>query len=145
MAQYGSDSDRPPVRASDGDRQRVTDLLREHTSDGRLTIEEYSERVDAALAARTVADLRPLLADLPVKLDEVLPLQHPAAPVVTPPPAATEWRRTHPDRWVRYALVFFAVLLVGGALAAMSRGAIGAFPLFLIAFFMFGGGRRRHH
>jgi hypothetical protein len=43
----------------------VVALLAGHYADGRLTVEEYEERVEAALAARTGRDLEPLLEDLP--------------------------------------------------------------------------------
>jgi Domain of unknown function (DUF1707) len=55
----------PRVRASDADRERTVALLREHHAVGRLTPEEFSERVDKAFAARTIGDLEELLADLP--------------------------------------------------------------------------------
>jgi hypothetical protein len=141
MAEHGSDSGRPPVRASDGDRQRVADLLRAHTSEGRLTIEEYTERVDAAYAARTVAELRPLLADLPVPLDEVLPAEVPRVPAVAQPPTAA-WSAPRPE-WVRVLLLVAAVLLVVGGLALASRGMFVFWPLLLIGIFVFSGGRRR--
>ena len=53
------------IRASDADRDRVTDRLREHFAAGRLTSEELDERVTAALHARTFGELRRLTADLP--------------------------------------------------------------------------------
>ena len=53
------------IRASDADRDRVTDRLREHFAAGRLTSEELDERVTAALHAKTFGELRPLMADLP--------------------------------------------------------------------------------
>jgi hypothetical protein len=55
----------PRWRASDADRDRVADRLREHTGQGRLTLDEYAERVAAAYAAITRGDLDRLLADLP--------------------------------------------------------------------------------
>ncbi len=55
----------PALRASDADRERTATLLREHTGDGRLTPEELSDRLDAAYAARTVAELDALTSDLP--------------------------------------------------------------------------------
>jgi hypothetical protein len=54
------------IRASDADRDRTAALLREHHAAGRLTMEEFSERMDAALNAKTLAELDDLLADLPV-------------------------------------------------------------------------------
>jgi hypothetical protein len=56
----------PRIRASDADRDRVTALLREHHAAGRLTAEEFGERMDAALNATTLGELDDLLADLPV-------------------------------------------------------------------------------
>jgi hypothetical protein len=63
------------LRASDSDRDRVVTMLDAAVSDGRLTPDEHSERVGAALSARTLGDLGPLTADLvsaaeqPVRLD----------------------------------------------------------------------------
>jgi hypothetical protein len=53
------------IRASDADRDRVAALLQEHHAAGRLTAQEFDERVDAALHARTLGELDELLADLP--------------------------------------------------------------------------------
>jgi hypothetical protein len=55
----------PPVlRASDADRDSVIELLRTAVTDGRLNPAEFDERVEAALAARTIEALAPLTADL---------------------------------------------------------------------------------
>jgi hypothetical protein len=53
------------LRVSDADRERVVARLREACADGRLTLEELSERVDDAYAARTRGDLERLAGDLP--------------------------------------------------------------------------------
>jgi hypothetical protein len=53
------------VRASDADRDRTVDALAAANAEGRLSLEEYSERSGAALAARTLGDLAGLTADLP--------------------------------------------------------------------------------
>lgn len=58
----------PELRASDADRDRAIADLREHTAAGRLTLEEFSERVDRAVAARTVAELEDVGRDLPSAL-----------------------------------------------------------------------------
>jgi hypothetical protein len=55
----------PRIRASDDDRDRVASLLREHYAAGRLTMEEFNERLDLAYAARTLGELDELLSDLP--------------------------------------------------------------------------------
>jgi Domain of unknown function (DUF1707) len=54
----------PALRASDADRDRVIELLRAAVADGRLDPAEFDERLDAALAARTIDALAPLSADL---------------------------------------------------------------------------------
>lgn len=55
----------PDIRASDSDRDRTASLLREHLAAGRLTPEEFSERLDRAFSARTVGEIDSLLKDLP--------------------------------------------------------------------------------
>jgi len=55
----------PQIRASDADRDHVASLLQEHHAAGRLTAEEFTERMEAALRARTLGELDELLADLP--------------------------------------------------------------------------------
>jgi hypothetical protein len=55
----------PDLRVSDQDRERVVQEIREHFAAGRLTEDEMSERVGAAYAARTDAELRRLRTDLP--------------------------------------------------------------------------------
>lgn len=55
----------PALRASDADRDRFSDILREALAEGRLTAEEHGERVDAVYRAKTLAELEPLVSDLP--------------------------------------------------------------------------------
>jgi class 3 adenylate cyclase len=59
------DQGHPVVRVSDADRNQAVELLREHTAEGRITLDEFSERVGLALGARTQADLQRVMADLP--------------------------------------------------------------------------------
>jgi len=54
------------VRASDDDRNRAVVALRDHLATGRLTLEEFTERMSTALAAVSTDDLEPLLRDLPM-------------------------------------------------------------------------------
>jgi Domain of unknown function (DUF1707) len=53
------------LRASHADRDQVVEKLRVAAGDGRLTPEELDERLEAALTAKTYADLAALTADLP--------------------------------------------------------------------------------
>jgi hypothetical protein len=59
MADHGS------LRASHADRDKVVDELQAAAGDGRLTPEEFDERLELALTARTYDDLAALLTDLP--------------------------------------------------------------------------------
>ena len=68
----------PDLRASDADRDRVIDVLRAASADGRLTADEFSERMAAALSSRTFRELAPLTADLAAP---------PASPAPEPAPA----------------------------------------------------------
>jgi hypothetical protein len=53
------------VRASDAERNQTIEVLAAACAEGRLSLKEYSERSEAALAARTVGDLSGMTADLP--------------------------------------------------------------------------------
>jgi hypothetical protein len=57
--------DDAPKRVSDDDRERAVVALREHLLAGRLTLEEFSERVEAALRARVGTELARVEEDLP--------------------------------------------------------------------------------
>jgi hypothetical protein len=54
------------LRLSNADRDRVVGWLNAAVGEGRLTLAEFSERVDAVLRAKTYRDVEPYLADLPV-------------------------------------------------------------------------------
>ncbi|MDX8151224.1 DUF1707 domain-containing protein [Patulibacter brassicae] len=58
------DADAPALRASDLERERCAELLREATGEGRLTLEELDERLTAAFAARHRVELERLVADV---------------------------------------------------------------------------------
>ncbi|WAZ23876.1 DUF1707 domain-containing protein [Streptomyces cinnabarinus] len=53
------------LRASDADRDRIADILREALAEGRLTADEHSERVEGVLNAKTVGELEVFIQDLP--------------------------------------------------------------------------------
>ena len=76
------------LRISDEDRHRVAEVLREAAGEGRLDLAELDERLEAAYAARTYADLEPLTADLPAH----------RGPASTPEPAATASAPAVPGR-----------------------------------------------
>lgn len=55
----------PPVRMSDADREAVAERLRTAVGEGRLTLDEFEQRVAGVFAARTFAEVEPFVADLP--------------------------------------------------------------------------------
>ncbi|GAA4315061.1 DUF1707 domain-containing protein [Actinomadura luteofluorescens] len=55
----------PDIRASDADRDRVAASLREHCAEGRITMDELQERLDAVYGAKTVGQLQEVTSDLP--------------------------------------------------------------------------------
>ena len=56
----------PETLASDAERERVVDVLRGAAAEGRLTTEEFSDRIDRAYAARTHGELEAVLRGLPL-------------------------------------------------------------------------------
>ena len=53
------------MRVGNADRERVVEQLRKHTAEGRLTLEEFSDRVSEVYAARTAGELATTLRELP--------------------------------------------------------------------------------
>jgi hypothetical protein len=53
------------LRASDADRDRIADILRDALAEGRLDAAEHSERIERVYAAKTLGELEPLVRDLP--------------------------------------------------------------------------------
>lgn len=58
-------SELPEMRASDADRERIAERLRDAVAEGRLDMTEFEERLDLAYKARTHGELVPLVRDLP--------------------------------------------------------------------------------
>jgi hypothetical protein len=91
------------VRASDADRQRIIDALQRHTAAGRLTLDEFSERVGGVFAARTLQDLAATTADLPPEAS----------------PAADQPRRDEPHAanarqlGIAFAVAVLAIVILG--------------------------------
>jgi hypothetical protein len=69
----------PDLRVSDAERNEVADLLAKHYGDGRLTQDEFNERVDRAMNAKTQSDLAGLFDDLPVLDGDKEPARKPRA------------------------------------------------------------------
>ena len=99
----------PRVRIGDAERDLVIDQLADHHAAGRLTLQEFEDRMAAASTARTGADLAVLTADLPA----------PPSPPTPRSPARPAARRLQLDPAVRTYLAVMALLwliwLVTGA------------------------------
>jgi len=81
------DDRRLALRASDADRDHVAKLLGEALAEGRLDADEHAERIEQVYAAKTLGELRPLVADLPVgftppSTEGTSPASGPATPSV---------------------------------------------------------------
>lgn len=55
------------LRASDADRERAAAVLNAALAEGRLSVAEHSERLDAIYEAKTQAEIVPLIDDLPAR------------------------------------------------------------------------------
>ncbi|TMD06313.1 MAG: DUF1707 domain-containing protein [Chloroflexi bacterium] len=132
--------------ASDADRDRVLQLLKEHYVAGRLTHDDLAGRIGETIKARTLDDLQASLRDLPsAPLPSPLPprpVPAPAPYLVTPPlpyvHRSRHWGRGYrpwtvwPLLWIGFwvfgshnwfaAGVMVPLLLIGGGCWLLLRG-----------------------
>ena len=74
----------PAMRAASADRERAVDVLKAGFAEGRLTQDEYNERMNRAYTSRTYAELMALTADLPAgAMPTVYPMPMYQPPVTT--------------------------------------------------------------
>ena len=109
----------PRMRAGDKDRQRVVEQLGKHFGEGRLTIEEFDERVVRAHASVYLDELPALTADLPAEPE---PYRRPARTPMRVPYAAFVFRR--------------ALLRPSSMVGAVIHGAPPLFALVLLFLFL---------
>jgi hypothetical protein len=90
--------ERGKMRASDSDRDRVVERLNVAYSEGRLSKDEYDDRLENALSARTYADLDQIVADLPAaRTTVVTPVARINGLAIASLPAGS--RSSCSDRW----------------------------------------------
>jgi hypothetical protein len=104
------------IRISDADRERVGARLREHYAEGRLSSEELEERITATFSAKTIGDLRGVMADLP-EPELAPPLQARPMPPLGMPPRVVVHRGPRLLPLLLFALIFAAVLHGAGFVA----------------------------
>jgi Domain of unknown function (DUF1707) len=109
------------LRVADADRDRVSEELREHMMAGRLTSDEFEERLGLAYAAKTRADLDAVTGDLPISPASVQ--------------RALDERRSR----LRHRLLAEAGVAAGATLVSvaiwLASGASGSFwPIWVIIF-----------
>ena len=106
------------LRIGDAERDAIMTQLREHFVAGRLTFDELSERIDAALIAKSQRQLDRLMADLPrprmARAEAAVPASAPDA-----------------GRFLVFAMLLFALATWILIMAWMSRHAYnGPYPSF---------------
>jgi hypothetical protein len=110
----------PRMRAGDRDRQRVVEELGKHFGEGRLTVEEFDERVVRAHASVYLDELPALTADLPGE----------------PQPQWQHRRRSRPQFRVPVLVLLIAMLISWSIVAAVVYGGPPLFALFLLFLFL---------
>ncbi len=108
----------PHLRAADADRAKVAETLGAHMSAGRLTVDEYDERLKRAYEAKTYGELDELTADLPALQKETstapVPAEcrpvHPAMKHADLNPWAGGWDHGHSWRgWLTTSLIVLTI------------------------------------
>ena len=112
----------PHLRAADADRAAVAGVLGQHMAAGRLTVEEYDERLTRTYAAKTYGELDELTADLPATVPA--PRTAPPQPAVTRPTGiqahAGGWH-SDPHAWRSWMATAMIVLTVW-AVTSLANG-----------------------
>jgi len=106
----------PHLRAADADRAAVADALGTHMAAGRLTIDEFDDRLARAYAAKTYGELDELTADLPplrqsrAAVPTPRPETRPSTGGASPDPWAGGWDSSHSWRaWLTTTLIVLTV------------------------------------
>jgi Domain of unknown function (DUF1707) len=136
-----------PILASDKERESVVDVLRDAYTDGRLTPDEFEERTATAYAARTWADLRELIGDLPHELvlgDGLIqrgPRPDRAAPGIVPPAGGPRRYRRERPLGMLLPVVFIWIMISAAAGSPDTAAALSVVFICLLACRIGYGGR----
>jgi hypothetical protein len=136
------------MRASDLDRDAVVATLRDAYAAGRLTLEEFDERMTAAYASRTWGELRKLTEDLPAQpvLGSDVPGRHLPARALPAHPPRTNGSPPPPMRHRRRPVALFPLVALWVLLALATRTThevVGPTLILVMALFFVSLARRR--
>jgi hypothetical protein len=132
-----TDHPAPELRIGDFERQAAASQLQQHFAAGRISWDELDERLGAAYAGRTRADLDKLFTDLPM-LAPPQAVQAPAPQPTSQPYRMADFRR---NLSVSPQSIWLLVLAIG--LTAVTQGA--TFPLIILWWVFASGAHRRVH
>ncbi len=135
------------MRVGDPERDRAVATLRKHYVDGRLTLEELSDRIGRALAAGSRAELRTALWDLPTLPDvrELLAGGRSALRAAAHGAAVVLFTGLYVLFSLTLVIALAVTLVVQGASAALLVGflLVWLLPTYLLARLWRGGAPRR--
>jgi hypothetical protein len=131
-------SENLPIRASDADRERTIALLREHAVEGRLTLEEFTDRMSSATQARTSSELEALARDLPSPQGSVAQRRRPTRLLFSMFSSTEREGRLRIPRWVAGLTVFGNIdldlrqaILEGDVITIVALGMFGTFDVYV--------------
>jgi Domain of unknown function (DUF1707) len=142
----------PRTRAGDEDRERTATALGEHYAAGRLTLEEFQQRLDRAYAAKTLGELGDLMTDLPGSDLSRLPGQRGARPPLPPLPQRRAPGPVQPyggrsaarQFWLAVAITAMVLWLIGGATGPWLWWLAVPLAFIMLRWWVLGGSRRDH-
>ena len=122
----------PHLRAADSDRAAVATVLGQHMSAGRLTVDEYDERLARAYGAKTYGELEEITADLPstavAPRPEAVPRQGPACG----PVAGHGGWDADPHSWRSWVTTSLIVLVIWAATSLATWEFLYFWPVWVI-------------
>lgn len=118
----------PHLRAADADRAAVATVLGQHMSAGRLTMDEYDERLAQVYAAKTYGELDRITEDLPSSAPAPRAERTPA-----PATAGAPARWDHdPHSWRSWATTSIIVLVIWAATSLATWEFLYFWPVWVI-------------
>jgi hypothetical protein len=125
----------PNLRAADTDREAVAGVLGRALSEGRLTVDEYEDRLTRAYTARTYGELEGLTTDLP---HATVPRAATGSPLPVPPRSAAagacgSWARGGRSVWAAWLSTALIVTVIWLTTSIASHELQPFWPIWVIA------------